>query len=42
MGMKKSSGRMHTSHAGSLLRPDELIELNRARMAENFNDKAEP
>ena len=27
-------------HAGSLPRPDDLIELNRARLAEGFGDEA--
>jgi len=35
--MKQSTERIHTSHAGSLPRPDDLIELNRTRMAEGFN-----
>lgn len=38
--MKKSTERIHTSHAGSLPRPDDLIELNRARLAEGFGDEA--
>jgi 5-methyltetrahydropteroyltriglutamate--homocysteine methyltransferase len=38
--MKKSTERIHTSHAGSLPRPDDLIELNRARLAEGFGDDA--
>src|SRR5215813_2153316 len=31
--MRASTGRVLTSHAGSLPRPDELIEANRAREA---------
>jgi 5-methyltetrahydropteroyltriglutamate--homocysteine methyltransferase len=38
--MKQSSGRVITSHAGSLPRPDELIELNRARQAGESTDEA--
>ncbi len=38
--MKNSSGRVITSHAGSLPRPDELIELNRARQAGESTDEA--
>lgn len=38
--MKRSTGRIHTSHAGSLPRPNDLIDLNRARMAANFADEA--
>jgi methionine synthase II (cobalamin-independent) len=38
--MKTSTGRIHTSHAGSLPRPDDLIELNRARMAGDVDDEA--
>jgi 5-methyltetrahydropteroyltriglutamate--homocysteine methyltransferase len=32
--MKRSSGHIITTHVGSLPRPDELIELNRARQAD--------
>jgi 5-methyltetrahydropteroyltriglutamate--homocysteine methyltransferase len=38
--MKKSTERIHTSHAGSLPRPDDLNELNRARLAEGGGDEA--
>jgi 5-methyltetrahydropteroyltriglutamate--homocysteine methyltransferase len=38
--MRHSSGRIHTSHAGSLPRPDDLIELNRARAAEGYDNEA--
>lgn len=38
--MKRSTGRIHTSHAGSLPRPNDLIDLNRARMVANFADEA--
>ena len=38
--MKHSAGRIHTSHAGSLPRPDDLIDLNRARMAADFDGEA--
>jgi 5-methyltetrahydropteroyltriglutamate--homocysteine methyltransferase len=38
--MKKSTERIHTSHAGSLPRPDDLIELNRAGLTESFSDDA--
>ncbi|HKZ05077.1 MAG TPA: cobalamin-independent methionine synthase II family protein [Methylomirabilota bacterium] len=38
--MKQSRGRMLTSHAGSLPRPDDLIELNRARQAGETQDEA--
>ena len=39
--MKASSQRILTSHAGSLPRPDDLIELNRARQAGESKDEAE-
>jgi 5-methyltetrahydropteroyltriglutamate--homocysteine methyltransferase len=39
--MKPSSRRVLTSHAGSLPRPDDLIELNRARQAGESKDEAE-
>ena len=39
--MKASSRRILTSHAGSLPRPDELIEVNRARQAGESKDEAE-
>jgi 5-methyltetrahydropteroyltriglutamate--homocysteine methyltransferase len=39
-GMKRSAQRILTSHAGSLPRPDELIELNRARQAGESRDEA--
>jgi 5-methyltetrahydropteroyltriglutamate--homocysteine methyltransferase len=39
--MKKSTGRIHTSHAGSLPRPDDLIELNRARLTAGVGDAAD-
>ena len=38
--MKRSAQRILTSHAGSLPRPDELIELNRARQAGESRDEA--
>jgi 5-methyltetrahydropteroyltriglutamate--homocysteine methyltransferase len=38
--MKRSSQRILTSHAGSLPRPDDLIELNRARQAGESTDEA--
>ena len=38
--MKRSSTRILTSHAGSLPRPDDLIELNRARQAREAVDEA--
>ena len=38
--MKRSAQRILTSHAGSLPRPDELIELNRARQAGESKDEA--
>ena len=38
--MKRSSVRILTSHAGSLPRPDDLIELNRARQAREAVDEA--
>jgi 5-methyltetrahydropteroyltriglutamate--homocysteine methyltransferase len=38
--MKRSSIRILTSHAGSLPRPDDLIELNRARLAREAVDQA--
>ena len=38
--MKRSTGRIHTSHAGSLPRPDDLIELNRTRLTGDGNDEA--
>ena len=38
--MKRSTKRIHTSHAGSLPRPDDLIELNRARLAGDGSDEA--
>jgi 5-methyltetrahydropteroyltriglutamate--homocysteine methyltransferase len=38
--MKRSSARILTSHAGSLSRPDDLIELNRARQAREAVDEA--
>jgi 5-methyltetrahydropteroyltriglutamate--homocysteine methyltransferase len=38
--MKRSSARILTSHAGSLPRPDDLIELNRARQAREAVDEA--
>ncbi len=37
--MKNSSQRIITSHAGSLPRPDDLIELNRARQAGESQDE---
>ena len=37
--MKNSSQRIITSHAGSLPRPDDLIELNRARQAGQSHDE---
>jgi len=38
--MKASRDRILTSHAGSLPRPDDLIEANRAREAEGIGDDA--
>ena len=38
--MRRSSTRILTSHAGSLPRPDDLIELNRARQAREAIDEA--
>ncbi|WP_089720382.1 cobalamin-independent methionine synthase II family protein [Candidatus Entotheonella palauensis] len=38
--MKQSTERILTSHAGSLPRPDDLIELNRARLAGDGSDEA--
>ncbi len=38
--MKRSDARILTSHAGSLPRPDDLIELNRARQAREAVDEA--
>jgi 5-methyltetrahydropteroyltriglutamate--homocysteine methyltransferase len=38
--MRRSAQRIPTSHAGSLPRPDELIELNRARQAGESKDEA--
>src|SRR5499426_3224116 len=38
--MRRSGARILTSHAGSLPRPDDLIELNRARQAGESNDEA--
>ena len=38
--MQRSDGRILTSHAGSLPRPDDLIELNRARLAGETDDEA--
>lgn len=38
--MQKRTERIHTSHAGSLPRPDELIELNRARLTQHVGDEA--
>jgi len=38
--MKPSRARIMTSHAGSLPRPDDLIELNRARQAREAVDEA--
>lgn len=37
--MKKSTERILTSQVGSLPRPDDLIELNRARLAEGLSDE---
>ena len=37
--MKRSDSRILTSHAGSLPRPDDLIELNRARQAGDSKDE---
>jgi 5-methyltetrahydropteroyltriglutamate--homocysteine methyltransferase len=37
--MRNSSERILTSHAGSLPRPDELIEVNRARQAGEWKDE---
>jgi 5-methyltetrahydropteroyltriglutamate--homocysteine methyltransferase len=37
--MRNSDGRIRTSHAGSLPRPDDLIELNRARQAGEPQDE---
>src|ERR1700757_3409486 len=39
--MRSSVDRILTSHAGSLPRPDELIEANRARDAGESSDKQE-
>ena len=39
--MKASSDRILTSHAGSLPRPDALIEANRTRAAAHGSDEAE-
>ena len=38
-GMKASRERILTSHAGSLPRPDDLIEANRAREADDADDE---
>jgi 5-methyltetrahydropteroyltriglutamate--homocysteine methyltransferase len=38
--MRNNSGRIQTSHAGSLPRPEELIALNRARARADFADEA--
>src|SRR5215471_15111157 len=38
--MKRSDERILTSHAGSLPRPDDLIELNRARQSGESTDEA--
>ncbi len=38
--MKQSTGQIHTSHAGSLPRPDDLIERNRVRLAGDDSDEA--
>src|SRR5438094_6188747 len=38
--MRTSRGRILTSHAGSLPRPDDLIDANRAREAEGAADEA--
>ena len=38
--MRNSADRILTSHAGSLPRPDELIELNRLRRTGEFTDEA--
>src|SRR6185437_13435107 len=38
--MRNSSERIITTHAGSLPRPDDLIELNRARQEGESNDEA--
>ncbi len=39
--MKRSEHQILTTHAGSLPRPDELIELNRARLSgEAYNEAA--
>ena len=38
--MKTSTDRILTTHAGSLPRPDELIERNRARQANETDDEA--
>jgi 5-methyltetrahydropteroyltriglutamate--homocysteine methyltransferase len=38
--MRNSSGRIRTSHAGSLPRPEDLIALNRARTQADFADEA--
>ncbi len=38
--MKQSTDRIQTSHAGSLPRPDDLIDLNRARLAGRDSDEA--
>ena len=37
--MNQSSQRILTTHAGSLPRPDELIDLNRARQAGEYAEK---
>ena len=37
--MKGSRASVPTTHAGSLPRPDDLIELNRARPAGEFRDE---
>jgi 5-methyltetrahydropteroyltriglutamate--homocysteine methyltransferase len=37
--MKQSTARILTTHAGSLPRPDDLIELNRARQAGELTDE---
>ena len=39
--MSQNSDRILTSHAGSLPRPDDLIELNRKRIDEEPVDEAE-
>src|SRR5205823_11073776 len=38
--MRNSAERILTSHAGSLPRPDDLIELNRQRLAGESDDEA--